>query len=65
MEFNFVYALNYIIAIVWVISVAYSLLKLRSLGINPTAQAVWSAIILFLPIIGVLAFLLVTGKQRA
>ena len=65
MEFNLVYALNYFIAIVWIISIAYSLLKLRSLEINPTAKAIWGAMILFFPMVGVVAFLLVTGKQQA
>jgi hypothetical protein len=63
MEFNFVYALNYIIAIVWVLSIAYSLIKLRNLEINPTAQALWGVIILLIPFVGVIAFLLTKGKQ--
>lgn len=63
MEFNFVYALNYIVAIVWVLSISYSLIKLRNLEINPTAQALWGAVILLFPFVGVIAFLLVNGKQ--
>jgi len=64
MEATYVYAMNYLVALIWVLSVAYSLLKLRRLEIQPTAQAVWRAVILFFPIAGVLAFLLVNGKRR-
>jgi len=63
MEFNSVYGLNYIIAIVWVLSIAYSLIKLRNLAINPTAQALWGVVILLFPFVGVIAFLLANGKQ--
>lgn len=64
MEVNYVYAMNYLIALVWALSITYGLIILRRLEINPTAQAVWGAVILFFPIVGVLAFLLVTGKKE-
>jgi hypothetical protein len=40
MEYNFVYALNYVIAIAWVLSMAYALIKLRNIEMNSTARAV-------------------------
>jgi len=65
MEINSVYMINYIIAIAWVLSVAYSLIKLRSMEMNSTARAVWGAIIAFIPILGVIVFLLALKKQEA
>lgn len=49
MEITTVYAMNYLIALVWAFSITYGLIKLRRLEINSTAQAVWGAVILFFP----------------
>lgn len=65
MEFNFVYALNYLIAIAWIFSVAYSLIRLRSMErLNSTTRALWAAVIVLAPIAGAIAFLLMVGKQE-
>ena len=63
MEFNFVYALNYVIAITRVLSVAYSLVKLSSMEMNPAPPAILAAVIVLVPFLGVMAFLLTTGRQ--
>jgi hypothetical protein len=63
MEINTAYTLNYIIVITWVLSISYSLIKLRGLEINPIAQALWGVVILFFPFVGVIAFLMVNGKR--
>jgi hypothetical protein len=65
MEYNFVYVLNYVFAIAWVLSMAYALIKLRNMEMNSTARAVWVAILVLVPFIGVIAFLLTTNRQEA
>jgi len=65
MELNSVCTLNYLIAIAWVLSVAYSLIKLRHMEMDSTARAVWGAIIVFIPFLGVIVFLLALKKQEA
>jgi hypothetical protein len=61
---NYDYIINYIIVIPWVVSLMYCLFKLRKLDVNPTARAVWAAVILFFPYLGAIAFLFITGGQK-
>lgn len=63
MENNLAYILNYIFFIVWLLSVVYALSRLRKTTANANVVAIWAAVILFLPFIGVAAFLLVAGRQ--
>jgi hypothetical protein len=65
MDFNYVYALNYIIAIAWVLSIVYSLVKLRKMEMDPTSRAIWGAVIVLVPFIGAIAFLITMRGQEA
>lgn len=57
--------LNYIIAFVWILSIIYSLLRLRGFErMSPTARVMWVAVIVLIPIVGVIAFLIAVRKQE-
>ena len=57
---------NYILAAAWVVSVGWSLLRLRQSNLRAAPLALWALAILLIPVLGALAFLAVglpTGKQ--
>jgi Na+-transporting NADH:ubiquinone oxidoreductase subunit NqrE len=58
------YVLNYFVIIAWGISIIYALVKLRNMPINQSVRAIWAAMIVFVPVIGVIAFILITSKQQ-
>jgi hypothetical protein len=66
--FNFGYLLvmllNYSLFIVWPVAAIYTIFKLRKADLHETACAIWAAVIVLIPILGVLAFLIVQpGRQ--
>lgn len=65
MDARIVFILNFLIAVLWAVSLTYSLLKLQKSDANATARAVWAAVIVFAPFLGAIVFLLVTGARKA
>ncbi|MBM3151499.1 MAG: PLDc_N domain-containing protein [Chloroflexi bacterium] len=60
------YRLLFIIAIllIWITPMLIALLRLSKRGLDETAKAVWVLAVLILPIIGPLAFLLMSGGNQ-
>jgi hypothetical protein len=57
---------NYVVAAAWVFSVGWSLLRLRRSALPAGPQALWALAILFIPLLGAIAFLavgLAAGKD--
>ena len=50
---------NYVLAAAWVVSVGWSLLRLRRSALPAGPQALWALAILFIPLLGAIAFLAV------
>lgn len=49
----------------WVALALYALLRLRRAPLPATAQAIWAAVIVLVPLLGALAFLLAGPGRRA
>ena len=57
--------LFYIIAILaWLIPMLVALLRLRKLTLDETAKAVWVLVIVLVPLIGPIAFLLISDNRQ-
>ncbi len=56
---------NYIVVILWFLSIIFSMWKLRNIPANETSKAIWAGIILLVPFLGAAAFLFISNaKQR-
>lgn len=60
--------LSLLILAAWIILAVYALLALRKRALPPTAAAIWTAMIVCIPLFGALAFLIVkpenTGSEE-
>jgi uncharacterized membrane protein YhaH (DUF805 family) len=55
--------INLLLIAVWVAAMAVAFLRLRHAEMDDVARALWAALILFVPILGALAFLIINSGQ--
>lgn len=55
---------NLLLVVVWLAPIIMALWRLRERDLPETARAVWTLVIVAIPIIGPLAFLLVNAARR-
>lgn len=62
--FFFVQIINLLILFGWLLVALFALFRLRDLKMPSTAKALWTLIILLIPLIGALAFFLVRPGEE-
>ena len=55
--------LNFLILFTWLVLVILALVKIRQRGLSANMQIAWVLIVLLIPILGALAFLIVSPEQ--
>ena len=65
-NWNFALAqgVNLLILVAWIVLIAAALVRLRSCRMDQTARALWTLIVVLIPVVGALAFFVVEPGSR-
>ena len=57
--------LNFVLLVAWIVLAIWALWRLRKEEMSDTAQVIWTALILLIPILGAVAFFIVRSTGRS